>query len=68
MYANSTSVTLQYTHNGGDDWWFETVSGTLHQTPQSCTTQCSFTCGAQDSTCWCAGALVGGKIREGSEV
>lgn len=52
MYANSTSVTLQYTHNGGDDWWFETVSGTLHQTPQSCTTQCSFTCGAQDSTCW----------------
>jgi hypothetical protein len=52
MYAASTTISLEYTHVGGDEWYFTPVPGTSHTTAAACSGSCPTSCGAADSTCW----------------
>ena len=65
MYAASTTISLEYTHVGGDEWYFTPVPGTSHTTAAACSGSCPTSCGAADSTCWCVEGWVAPKFQLG---
>mmetsp|Transcript_163 Transcript_163/g.428 ORF Transcript_163/g.428 Transcript_163/m.428 type:complete len:907 (-) Transcript_163:326-3046(-) len=55
MFMNTTTVTLGYTHHGGDNWYFNMLPSTTLTTDAQCDTAasgCKIECATQNSSCW----------------
>lgn len=59
-FAASTTVKLQYTHYGGDDWFFNTVPNTTQTSNGACSTCYPASC--TTASCWDSNAFVEAEV------